>query len=78
VSIGASILQFFLSITTIPIVKALPPSVLYQPEIGPSWSAMAAMVVLAAASAAAVVWAWQGRIEWRAPADQQREAERYA
>lgn len=40
VSIGAAILQFFLSIATIPAAKLLPPSVLYRPELGPSGNAV--------------------------------------
>jgi hypothetical protein len=77
-SIGAAVLQFLLAIATIPAVKLLPPSVLYQPELGPSsgallWS-LAVSVVLVA-----LVWlAWSSRIEWRAPREQQREAEEHA
>ena len=77
-SIGASVLQFFLSIATIPAVKLLPPSVLYQPELGPSarallWAAAASVALLAL-----VYVLWAGRIDWRAPAEQQREAEEHA
>jgi hypothetical protein len=78
VSIGASLVQFLLSIATIPIVKALSPAILYRPEMGPSWETMAVTALLVIASAVAVALAWQGRIDWRAPAPQQREAERYA
>jgi hypothetical protein len=67
-----------LSIATLPVIKALPPSTLYQPEIGPSWEMLAIVVGASIAALAGVVWAWQGRIDWRAPADQQREAERFA
>jgi hypothetical protein len=77
VSIGASILQFVLSIATIPAVKLLPPSVLYQPELGPSrlvlLSALAGSVVLAAP----VYVLWSGRIDLSAPAEQQHEAEEH-
>ena len=36
ISIGASMLQFLLSIATIPIAKLCAPSILYQPELAPS------------------------------------------
>ena len=75
ISIGASFFQFLLAIATIPVVKLLPPSVLYRPELGPS--AIALLLVLAASAVlAALVYAvWSGRIELTAPAEQQREAE---
>jgi hypothetical protein len=74
-SIGASVFQFLLAIATIPAVKLLPPTVLYQPEIGPSPGAL--LIVLAASAGLAVlVYAvWSDRIELTAPAEQQREAE---
>jgi hypothetical protein len=78
VSIGASVLQFLLSIATIPLVKALPPSVLYQPELGPSATALAGSLVVSAVLLALVLAAWAGRIERRAPREQQREAEEHA
>jgi hypothetical protein len=78
VSIGASVLQFLLSISTIPVVKLLPPSTLYQPELGPSINAL--LVALAVSAALVVlVWVlWAGRVELHAPAEQQREAEQHA
>jgi hypothetical protein len=78
VSIGASVLQFLLSILTIPAVKLLPPSVLYQPELGPSRDAMIVALVVSIALSAVVWVLWAGRIELRAPAEQQREAEQHA
>ena len=78
VSIGASVLQFLLSIITIPIAKLLPPSILYQPELAPSVGATAFILTLAAALVILVWLAWFGRIEGRAPRRQQREAERHA
>jgi hypothetical protein len=74
-SIGASVFQFLLAIATIPVVKLLPPSVLYRPELGPS--AVALLLVLAASAvlAALVYVVWSGRIEFAAPVEQQREAE---
>jgi hypothetical protein len=74
-SIGASVFQFVLAIATIPIVKLLPPSVLYQPEIGPSAPALLLSLAVSVALLALVCLLWFGRIELNAPAEQQREAE---
>jgi hypothetical protein len=78
VSISASVFQFLLSITTIPVAKLLPPSVLYQPEIGPSLDALLFALALSAVLVALVYFLWSGRIEWNASAEQQREAEEHA
>ena len=75
VSIGASVLQFLLSIATIPVAKLFPPSVLYRPEIGPSPEALAFTLAVSAALFVPVYVLWSGRIEVTAPAEQQREAE---
>jgi hypothetical protein len=78
VSIGASVLQFLLSIATIPAVKLLPPSVLYQPELAPSGDAMLVALSVSVVLLALVWLLWAGRIELRAPAEQQREAEQHS
>jgi hypothetical protein len=78
ISIGASVLQFLLSIVTIPAVKLLPPSVLYQPEIGPSPEALLVALAVSVGLVVPVYFLWSGRIEMRAPAEQQREAEEQA
>jgi hypothetical protein len=78
ISIGASALQFLLSIATVPVVKLLPPSVLYQAHVQPSWTALAVAMAVSLMALGAVVAAWQGRIDWHAPPAQRREAERYA
>jgi hypothetical protein len=77
-SIGASILQFLLGIATIPAVKILPPSVLYQPELGPSSQALVVALALSAVLAALVYVSWSGRIVAHAPPEQQQEAEKHA
>ena len=77
-SLGAAGFQFLLSIATIPAVKLLPPSVLYQPELGPSPEALLVTLAVSVVLAALVYVLWLGRIEWRAPAEQQREAEEHA
>lgn len=74
-SISAAVLQFLLGILTIPAVKLLPPSVLYQPEIGPSRDALLVSFAVSAALLALVYLLWSGRIELNAPREQQREAE---
>ena len=75
ISIGASVLQFLLTIVTLPIAKLLPPSVLYQPELGPSPTALVVSLVVSVALFVLVAVVWRGRIELEAPAEQQREAE---
>jgi hypothetical protein len=76
ISIGASVFQFLLAIATIPAAKLLPPSVLYQPEIGPSAVALVVAMILAIALLGLVYLLWAGRVQLIAPAEQQREAER--
>jgi hypothetical protein len=78
ISISASVFQFLLSIATIPIAKLLPPSVLYQPEIGPSAKAVLLAVAVSAALLGLAYVLWSGRIELNAPAEQQREAEEHS
>jgi hypothetical protein len=78
ISIGASISQMILSIITIPAVKSMPPDVLYQPEFAPSSVVLVIALAAAAISGLAVLAAWHNRINWHAPAEQQREAERFA
>ena len=78
VSIGAAIFQFLLSITTLPAVKLLPPSVLYQPELGPSLQALLLVLVVSALLLALVYLLWVGRIEIKAAPEQQHEAEEHA
>jgi hypothetical protein len=77
-SIGASVLQFLLSIATIPAAKLLEPSVLFRPELAPSPVALAVTLALAVLLVPAVYGAWAGRIGTEAPPEQQREAERLA
>ncbi len=75
ISIGASVFQFVLTVVTLPIAKLLPPSVLYQPAIGPSPTALLVVLAASAASGLAMYLVWSGRIALHAPAEQQREAE---
>ena len=75
ISIGASVVQFLLTVVTLPVAKLLPPSVLYQPAIGPSPTALGVVLALSAGSGAAAYAAWSGRVALEAPVEQQREAE---
>jgi hypothetical protein len=77
ISLGASVFQLVLTIATIPAAKLLPPSVLYQPEIGPSASALLMSGAFSAALVVLVYWLWSGRVQLVAPAEQQREAEEH-
>jgi hypothetical protein len=78
ISIGASVVQFLVSVSTIPAVKLLPRSVLYRPELAPSLAMLLLALVLAAALLVLVSVLWSGRIDLKAPAEQQREAEDHA
>ena len=75
ISLGASAFQVVLAIVTIPAAKLLPPSVLYQPELGPSGPALLISSAASVALLALVYALWSGRIDVTAPAEQQREAE---
>jgi hypothetical protein len=77
-SISAAVLQFVLTIITLPAVKLLPPTVLYQPEPGPSLGVLVVALALSAVLLAPVYVLWSGRIEWAAPREQQHEAEEHA
>ena len=78
ISLGASVLQFLLSIATIPAAKLLPPSVLYRPELGPSPAALLGALVLSGLLVIVTYVLWFHRIELTAPPAQQREAEESA
>jgi hypothetical protein len=78
ISIGAAVIQFLLGIATIPAVKLLPPSVLYQPELDPSAEALLVALGLAVVLLALVAVLWSGRIQATAPAEQQRDAHEHA
>lgn len=78
ISIGASVVQMLINIGAYPAVKLLPPTALYQPEIGPSLAVLLWVTAVAAVFSVAAWLAWRGRISWRAPREQQREAEEFA
>ncbi len=74
-SISASIQQFVLGILTLPAVEVLAPDTLFGAAIRPSPEMLAATLGLAMASIAATALLWAGRLQWKAPPEQQREAE---
>lgn len=67
ISLSALVVQALLNILTIPTVKAFPPSFLYQPELGPSLTALAWTGGVAAALAGAAMLTWRGNMCWRSP-----------
>ena len=75
ISIGASVLQFLLSIVTLPVAKLFPPSILYQPAIGPSGAALLVTLLVSGASGVVAYLVWSDRVVLRASREQQREAE---
>jgi hypothetical protein len=75
ISIGAVVVQFVLNIGAFPAVKLLPPAVLYRPEMGPSPGLLLAAGIIAVLLLLTSLLFWRGRIAWRAPHEQQREAE---
>jgi hypothetical protein len=77
-SISASIQQFVLGILTLPAVKALNPGALYQPAFSPSLELLAIAGLIAVVFLLATALLWSGHIQWRAPEEQQREADRNA
>jgi hypothetical protein len=74
-SISASIQQFVLGILTLPAVAVLQPNVLFGPEYRPSLELLVAVILVTVASTAAAALLWAGRLQWRAPSEQQKEAE---
>lgn len=77
-SLSAAVLQFLLSISTVPAAKLLDPTILYQPELAPSLKALLAVLTAAAISGVLVYLLWSGRVAGTARAEQQREAEEHA
>jgi hypothetical protein len=74
-SITASLQQFVLGILTLPAVKSLQPGALFGPALRPSTEALAAVGVAVLVSLWATLLLWGDRIQWRAPREQQQEAE---
>ncbi len=75
ISVSASVVQIVLGAITLPVVKVASPSTLFRPEVGPSNSALGTLVCLSVGSVVISLWAWRGRLAFRAPREQQRKAE---
>lgn len=75
ISLSSSLLQIILGAFTLPTVKLMSPSTLYQPEVGPSPIFLLSMTVAAAVSCGLAIFAWRGHIAIRATREQQRKAE---
>lgn len=74
-SLSASLQQFVLGILALPAVQLLSPGALFGPAIRPSAELLLAAVGLAIASIAVTALLWAGRLQWKAPREQQVEAE---
>jgi hypothetical protein len=77
-SLTAAMLQFLLSIATLPAAKLLAPSILYQPELAPSAEALLVLLAASVTSGLLAYLLWWDRIGITAPREQQREAEEHA
>jgi hypothetical protein len=75
ISLTAATLQIVLGAFTLPVIKALPPSSMFQPGVGPSAAFLGAMLAAAVLSVAGALLAWRGRVSLHAPPEQQRKAE---
>jgi len=78
ISIGGMLIQLVINVGAFPLVKVLGPGVFYRPEIGPSPGLLFTTLLTALALTVVALLAWKGRVGWRAPPEQQREAERAA
>ena len=75
-SLGGVIMQAVSNLGVFPTVALTSPAIFYRPEIGPSPTFLL-VTGLAFALVAGLAWlCWRGRITWRAPREQQLEAER--
>ena len=78
ISLSGMAVQLVVNIGTFPAVKLLSPDTLYRPALGPSPGLLIVSLGLAAMLTAVTALVWWGRIAWRAPREQQREAEEFA
>ena len=75
-SFSGVVMQALSNLGVFPTVALTSPAIFYRPEIGPS-PVFLLVTGLASALFAALAWlCWRGRITWRAPREQQREAEK--
>lgn len=74
-SLSASVQQFILGVLTFPAVQLLNAGALFQPAFAPSTQLSMIAVALGLVSVLATALVWSNRIQWRAPREQQQEAE---
>jgi hypothetical protein len=77
-SIGASLLQFFLGTMTLPTANLVNPSVLFDPGLRLQVMTLLITLMLTIAATALSAIVWQGRFAVQAPRQQQREIEQNA
>jgi hypothetical protein len=68
-------MQLLTNFGIFPAVKLLSPGALYQPELAPSPELTFATLGTSLATVLVATLVWRDRIAWRAPAEQEREAE---
>ena len=78
ISVSAATLQIVLSAFTLPTIKLLEPSEFFRPEMGPSTPMLILTMAVTLLSIAIALFAWRGRISFRAPREQQELAEQPA
>src|SRR5690606_39518046 len=74
-SMSASVQQFVLGVLALPAVEILSPGALFAAAIRPSIELLGAAMLLALLSVIATALLWAGRLQWKAPREQQQEAE---
>jgi hypothetical protein len=74
-SLSASVQQFVLGVLALPAVEILSPGVLFGAAIRPSIELLGIALLLALLSVMATALLWAGRLQWKAPREQQQEAE---
>ncbi len=77
-SISGTLIQLVINIGAFPAVKVLPPSVFYRPEVGASPGLLGVGLAVAVLLTIVAWLTWRDRLSWRAPREQQREAEQMA
>jgi hypothetical protein len=68
-------MQVLSNLGIFPAVKLLKPGALYRPELAVSPELVGASMVAAVAACIIATLVWRGRVAWKAPAAQEREAE---
>jgi hypothetical protein len=75
VSLSSLVVQFLLNITIVPLVKVAPPTILYNPALGPSITVAVFALLGSALAAGVAAFAWRDRMAWRAPLGVEVDAE---